>query len=209
MSGYGSMSEGKGRSQQTTQQDVWQGQSGFLQNLYQMAQGLATGQQGGAGATSNAAGDVLQRVQPTWRDLLNPTGNTALTGAIDASAGDVTRNLTRNILPALRDTAIGGGGLGGSRGAIAAGLAGGDAADAIARTSAGMRSGAYEGDQQRRLAAVGLGPALAEAQAIPGSVAWRPIQNFAGALGNPVVLGRSQGTSATDQWAKAMGGGAV
>jgi hypothetical protein len=122
-------------------------------------------------------------------------------------AGDVTRNLTRQILPALRDTAIASGGLGGSRGALAAGVAGGDAARAIEQGSAAMRSDAYSGDQQRRLQAVGLGPALAEAQAIPQSIQWRPIQNYAGVVGNPVVLGSSSGWSNADNWAKAGGGG--
>lgn len=83
------------------------------------------------------AGDAFSNLQAGLGEF--DPNNAAITGAIDAVAGDVNRNLTRNILPAVGSAATSAGQFGGSRQGIAEGLALSDANQQISDVASQLR----------------------------------------------------------------------
>jgi hypothetical protein len=86
--------------------------------------------------------------------------NPYLKSQIDAAAGDVTRNLTENLLPGIDRGASAGGNINSSRAGIASGIAQRGAAEEIAQIGAGLRSQAWnnglnmaQSDLDRKLSA--------------------------------------------------------
>jgi len=81
-----------------------------------------------------------------WLDpnnIFNPDNTPGFRGAQQDVISQYNTNLNRNILPAIRGGAVANGSLGGSRGAIAEGIATGDSNRALAGTLANMNMGAY------------------------------------------------------------------
>lgn len=76
-------------------------------------------------------------------NIFNPDNIPGFRSAQEGVTNQVTQNLQRNILPAIRGNSITGGGLGGSRSAISEGLAIGDTNSALSRTLADMNMNAY------------------------------------------------------------------
>lgn len=88
--------------------------------------------------------------------------NPYLQAQIDGAAGDVTRNLTENLLPGIDRGASAGGNINSSRAGIASGIAQRGAAEEIAQIGANLRSNAWnnglnmaQGDLDRRINAFG------------------------------------------------------
>jgi hypothetical protein len=100
---------------------------------------------GGTGGISRTGLGALQSGLGPY-DPNNP----ALTAAIDAASGDVTRNLQRNILPAVGGAAVNAGAFGGSRQGIAEGLAMSDANQQISDMATNMRLADMQGFQDRQ-----------------------------------------------------------
>jgi len=109
-------------------------------------------QTGRAGATGYATGtgqnfiNQYQGGEKYWLDpnnIYNPDNIPGFRQAQEGVTQQVTQNLQRNILPAIRGGNVATGSLGGSRGAITEGLAIGDTNAALGRTLADMNMQAY------------------------------------------------------------------
>lgn len=216
-SGYG-YNQSLAQSVNQSTSDVWAPQAANLQNLYGQAGALA-GQQGNAGQVAQGLVDrnmgAVQGGIGALQDLANgggplanyanPNGDLARRMLDDAS-GAIGENFNRNILPGITSAAGQVGGIGGSREALARGVAAGDAANAIGRAATDIYGQQYALGAQ---AAAGLTDArLSAAQALPGAAAgavnlgmqpyaasWAPLTSLANILGGPTVLGQSAGMS--------------
>lgn len=177
---YGQSSQNAGSS---SSQNVWQPQAGYLQDLY-------------------AQGSQLAGSAPTvpFNPNVGAAWNSALSGQINPSTGEVIDNATRdlgldfqrNVMPSLRRSAVGAGAAGGGREGIAQGLAAGEAVRAMASTRASMTNDALNRAQGAQTAALGLSPSLMTTQA---GLPWENLTRFAQLLGSPVVLGQSSSSS--------------
>lgn len=137
-----------------------------------------------------------------YADPNNALARRQLAGATD----DITSNLTRSILPNVRGAAGMSGGFGGSREALARGVAVGDASRAVAQAGTDIYSNQYQlgatmagQADNNKITAAGMAPALAQSKMgltmSPYSAAWSPLSSLAGALGAPTLLSSSSGIS--------------
>lgn len=215
--GYG-YNQSLAQSMNASTQNVWGAQAPALQDLYGRAGQLA-GQQGDAGAVQqklvndnmgavNGGIGALQDLAAgggVLANYANPNSDMARS-MLDNASQAIGENFNRNILPGITSAAGQVGGIGGSREALARGVAAGDAANAIGRAATDIYSQQYNVGAQ---AAAGLTDArLSAAQALPGAAtgavnlgmspyaaAWAPLTSMANILGGPTVLGNSLGMS--------------
>lgn len=101
---------------------------------------LASLMEPGMAAWQNAIAAPQAALQMGLQDVMN---NPALQGAAESVTGQLTRNLTDNILPGLTQQFMGYGGLGGTRQGVAEGLAVDRTQQAIADSLAGMYGNAW------------------------------------------------------------------
>lgn len=107
------------------------------------------GRSAASGYATGAGGNFVNNYQngeQYWLDpntIFNPDRIPGFRNATEGVTQQVTQNLQRNILPAIRGNNLTTGSLGGSRGAIAEGIAVGDTNRALADTLAGMNMSAY------------------------------------------------------------------
>lgn len=215
--GYGyNQSLAQSLNAQQSNQNVWGAQAPALGNMYGQAQALA-GKQAGAGAASQA---LVDRNMGAVNQGIGAMGKIAGGGGplaayaqpnnalarqqLDAASAAIGENFQRNIIPGITSAAGQVGGIGGSREALARGVAAGDASNAIARAATDIYSQQYGIGAQ---AAAGQTDAmLTAASAMPGAAtsavnlgmspyaaAWAPLQSMAQILGGPTVLGQSSG----------------
>lgn len=102
---------------------------GLAQQGYDTAQNFLTQQGPQAGIDMNVMGEAQN--------------NPYATATMDAMAGDVTRNLQRNILPSIRNQAGGRGLVGSTRAGVAEGLASSDATKQISDNATRYRENLY------------------------------------------------------------------
>lgn len=218
-SGYGyGYNQSLAQSLNASTQNVWGAQAPALQNLYGQAGNLAASQ-ADAGARSQGLVDAQQgnvnAGMGALRNLASGGGPLAAYAApnnelarqqLDQASAAIGENFNRNILPGITSAAGQVGGIGGSREALARGVAAGDASNAISRAATDIYSQQYGIGAQ---AAAGMNDSmLSAASAIPGAAAgavnlgmspyaasWAPLQSLAGILGGPTVLGNSLGLS--------------
>lgn len=216
------------QSVNASNQSVWGPQAGGLQQLYGQAQKLM-GQQGnmqgisqgqvnqvmpgaraGMAATQDIAGGggpLAQYAQPNNALAQQETESLAQT------VGDQFR---RQVLPGLTSNANLTGGLGGSRDALARGVAGGDAARAISQGATDLYGQQYaigaqaaQGQTSAQLAAGSALPEMASSiynlGMTPQQAAWAPLTSAAGVFGGPTVLGQSYGLSQAQSLAQNWG----
>jgi hypothetical protein len=183
-------------------------QAPFLENLFQQAQGVAGQQMGGIGqAAQGFANQGLGSIASGFGSMqaganaLSPftnPNNQLANQQIGLLGQDINRQFTRDIMPSLTQSAIGGGGLGGSRGQIAAGLAAQGAQDAFSRGALGIRSNAYNQAQQAAGLQGSMLQGLGQAQIgaagdiynlglSPFQAQFAPLQQLAGILGSPIM----------------------
>lgn len=101
-----------------------------------------------AGYATQSGGLIDKYLQGSNADAITAEAgkyadNPYIQSQIDAAAGDVRRNLTEDILPAIDRNASAGGGINSSRAGIASGIAQRGAADRIANIGANIRSQAW------------------------------------------------------------------
>lgn len=197
-SGYGYT---QGLSQAAT--NVWGAQAPALQQGYGQAAALAKQQmpQVGAAATQ-LGGATLPGAQLGLSQMMqfaNPNSDLARRQTADL-ADTVGAEFGRTILPQLRTGAGIGGNMGGSREALARGVAAGDAASAISHGATDFFSNAYN---QAAGAAAQL-PAMAgqvfNLGMMPFAAQWAPIQSLMGALGGPTVLSKAASQNLSENW---------
>ena len=188
-------------SQATSNQGVWSGQVPFLEGLYQRGSQLL-GQQYAGG---NVPGQQYQSPAfDAWRQMLQGGKNPLLAESIRNAQSRAAEGFSENILPALQSSAISSGNLGGSRGQIAAGIAGRDAYRGQERIAQEMGFQDYGQSQGRILQALGMTGGLAGLS----TQSFAPLAAFAALLGRPTVLtqsqqsgqGQSSGSSDSNSW---------
>lgn len=101
-----------------------------------------------ASYATQAGGMIDKYLQGSSADAITASAkkyanNPYLQEQIDAAAGDVTRNLTENLLPGVDRSASSAGNINSSRAGIASGIAQRGAAEEIAQIGANLRSQAY------------------------------------------------------------------
>lgn len=124
----------------------------------------ATGKQGDVVGSAADASKFF-----TSGDVLNPSSNPGLSGAIDAAVRPIYSNLTERVLPAVRSGANQAGQFGSSRQAIAESLAARDAATAAGDTSAKIVNQNYQTGIDAMTKALGLSPQTAQGLTIPAT----------------------------------------
>lgn len=169
-----SSGKSKNKSKSTAQGQVWEGQAPYLKDLYSGASGE------GMGLSEAAFNQMNPQMMESWGQLMNPQMNPQL----QAYQGDVQRNLTDNLLPAIQGEAGMHNQLGGSRQGIGEGLA-------VARSNqqiSDMGANLYNEDMNRMMAAMGMGEQV-------GGFGMSRFQDLKGVLGNPAVLQEQQSKS--------------
>lgn len=164
-----STSNSRGFSRAVQRPDiVSRDQAPFLRDLYQRGQTNVDAQ-------APQANQAFEGAIGTLSDLASP----GISPYLGAYQNQVQQNLVRNLLPSIQSEAINAGQLGGGRQGVAQGLAVSDANQQISDMAAQL----YNADQDRRLNAV---------NALPGAlgIPWLGLQNYAGLLGGPTVLGQ-------------------
>jgi len=119
---------------------------------------MATGYATGPGAALTDAAGTANKTLLDPNLMLNPQNIPGFQASQDAMMQSLTRNLTENQLPQVRNEASMTGGYGGSKQGIAEGLAVGRTNDAIAQALANMNVGAYGQGLNAMQGAIGLAP---------------------------------------------------
>lgn len=228
-------SQNLAQSINASQSNVWGDQAKFLTGGYQQASDLA-GQQGktiGADAAkygtqgysdSQAGVGALRDVAGTGgasATYANPNNDLART-QLAAMTSDISDQFRRSILPSIQSSAGQVGAIGGSRAALAKGVAAGDAARTIGNAATDLYGRQYEiganaaaQADSNRINAAGALPGAATASynlgLSPYSSAWGPISSMMSAIGGPTVLsnslGVSQAQSGSENWGQSQSAG--
>jgi hypothetical protein len=187
--GYGytggtSFTQGGGSSQNQSRSwqnpdTVWGVQSPYLGDLYSRAQ---AGVQNFGGVTQEAYGAVNQGYS-ALESLMNPGVNPMM----EVYQQQMQQGLEQNILPTIQREAIGRGMVGGTRQGVAEGLVGQQALREQSQFAAKL----YGEDRDRMLGAAGMVPGLTQAGL---GVPWYGLNQYAGILGSPTVLGGGGGS---------------
>jgi hypothetical protein len=111
-----------------------------------MLQGLA-GQDFGGQQISDFASQLLSG------QFLDPNSNPYFKATVDAATRPILQNLREQQLPALTSQAVQSGAYGGTRNAVAQGIASRGASQAIGDTTANLSNQIYEGERARQMAA--------------------------------------------------------
>jgi hypothetical protein len=213
-----SMGSGVGVNTSVGGTDIWGQQIPGFAQLFSNAMGLQSQQSGQLpGTASGLVAGVMPQAQAGLGALSRIAGGSSPIEAYTSPNNDLARtqlgqmtddissNFARSILPQIRTGAGLAGGVGGSREALAQGVAAGDASRAIASAGTNLYGQQY---QIGANAAAGATDArLAAGQALPGlasqvfnlgmapmQAAWAPLQALAQILGNPAILSRQMST---------------
>jgi hypothetical protein len=228
-------SQNLAQSINASQSNVWGDQARFLTSGYSQASDLSKQQSGtiqqdaakygtqgysdsqaGVGALRDVAGSG--GASATYANPNNDLAKSQL-AAMTADIGDQFR---RSILPSIQSSAGQVGAIGGSRAALAKGVAAGDASRAISSAATDLygqqyqigASSAAQADSNR-INAGGALPGAATASynlgLSPYSSAWGPISSMMAAIGGPTVLsnsmGVSQAQSGSENWGQSSSSG--
>lgn len=165
---------------QISNQDVYQRQEPFLQDLWQNAKNLYANEQAKTGQTQGQLSDILSQIgnvstgtpkaagdfaenliggntqgQQTLMGLMNPQGNPYLDRMVDASSRGLIQNYQENVIPGITGAATAAGHYGSSRQGIAQGIAARGLTDSLQDVSTNLYGGQYQADQNRALQAAG------------------------------------------------------
>lgn len=196
---------GYGYNAAQSMQDIWGPQASALTGLYGDATALAGKQQTQApAAATGLVRSLMPGAQSGFQQMVqfaNPNSDLARQQTANL-ADTVGTEFNRAILPGIRSGAGIGGNMGGSREALAKGVAAGDAARAISEGGTNFFANAYN---QAANAASQL-PAMAgqvfNLGMTPFQAAWAPLQSLASILGGPTALGQSQAVG--ENWQQQM-----
>lgn len=132
----------------------------------------------GLQSTWDAAGGMQQQIgqaQNAWANALNTDvrSDPAVRGMLRANKRAVNKNLTENVLPALNMGRQQIGGMENTRGDLAAGVAGGQASEALANANAGTLNSAWQTAMNSRDRALGLSGQMANLNMLPAQAQMR------------------------------------
>jgi hypothetical protein len=205
-------SYGYNQSLAQSMQGVWGPQVGQLVSMYGQAGALANQQQQTVPVAAKA---LSSQVQPAAQFGLNQmqqfaNPNSALAQRQTADLADtVGTQFNRTIMPGITSAAGLGGNIGGSRQALAQGVAAGDAARAISSGATDFFTNVYNQAGQAAQALPGMAAGVYNLGMQPFQSAWAPLSSMAGILGGPTVLSQSQARSQAENasWQKSQNEG--
>lgn len=176
-------------------------QKPFLLNNFQAGQTQAGQsqqaiQQGLPGFNNQVLNPALQNFAglASGQTAINPF----LEDQINAGVGNLNENFIENILPALRRNSTGNAGFGASsavRGQLAESNAAGELLDAQAQFESSARGNAFNNQLGAQLQALNLSPQLLDLFTGSANAPFSALLNQAGVLGNPIIEGKSSGSS--------------
>lgn len=184
-----SESSQQSQSQQASRswQNVYPGQAPYLEALYgrgaQMLDQVTGGQQS----------PWEQPAMSAWARMLEGGMNPHLPGMVREAQARAGEGFAENVLPALQQSAIASGNLGGTRGNIAAGMAAREAVRDQGRIATELYGRGFESSEARALQALGLTGGLAQLSAS----SFAPLLAYAQLLGRPTVLGGSESSGSS------------
>jgi hypothetical protein len=203
--GGGQSSQGYDYTRQLQQslQSIWGPQAQALSGMYGQTTGLLNQQMGQVpGAAQGLAGQVMPGAQ-AGLDLMqqysNPNSQLAQSQLADYSQ-QVGQQFNREIMPGIRSQAGITGNMGGSRAALAQGVAAGDAATAIAQGGRDIYSHQYDLASQNAQLLPQLASQVYNLGMAPFASMWAPLTSAAGIFGGPTALSASQGQSLGESW---------
>jgi hypothetical protein len=182
-----SESQQQSSSQSSGRSFVWENQIPYLENLYKTGTDALTRMMGDTSAVSAFQAPAAD----AWRSMLQGSNNPALGGAIKSAQARAAEGFAENVLPALQNSAIASGNLGGERGAISAGIAGREAARNQADIAQNMTFADYGAGQERILQALQMTGGLSSLS--QSSLA--PLLALAQVIGRPTLLSEQQSSS--------------
>lgn len=115
------------------------------------------------GITSGATGAFQNLI----RDPTEVATSQAVKDMIAANTAGITTNLQENILPGIRNNAVGAGQFGGSRQGVAEGVAAGKAVDSANRVAADITGNVYQQALQSQLQGLSMLPMISQAGTAP------------------------------------------
>lgn len=201
--GGGSASQGYNYSNALNQavQTIWGPQAKALQQMYggvSNLMGQQAGQVGGAASRLAAQAMPYSGMQQLGQ-YANPNSGLAQRQLSDYSQ-QVGQEFGRNILPQIRSGAGLSGNMGGSRAALAQGVAAGDAARAIAQGGTDFYAQQYGLGLQAAQALPAAAQSYFNLGMAPYQAQWAPYTAAAGIFGGPQVLSASQGINLGENW---------
>ena len=204
----GSFQESRSESQNSTYVDPVQ--QNYLRGLYRQGQGIVNQQLDPNAQQGFALQDQLygqgQQAQGNLLQAGNVNNNPVLGGQIDQLSTQLNRNFNEQINPTITGEAINAGGLGGGRQGVAQGIAARGTQEAIAQGTSALQSNAYNQSLQANQSAVGNLGQLFQTGTSGFANQFAPLQQQAGILGRPTVLGQGTSSSKTSAGSGGVGG---
>lgn len=203
--GGGQSSAGFDYSRQLQQslQSIWGPQAQALSGMYGQTSNLMNQQMQQVPGAATAAGAQVQPYGQQGLDLMsqyaNPNSALAQSQLADYSQ-QVGQNFNREILPGIRSGAGITGNMGGSRAALAQGVAGGDAATAIAQGGRDIYSHQWDMGAQNASMLPQMASQVYNLAMAPYASMWAPLTSAAGIFGGPTALSASQGQTIGESW---------
>ena len=183
--------------------NVWGPQAGYLQDLYDQAQGTLNNQQGYAGQGSlDQAGGALGQSQMALQRLANPDQTDPLMGMY---ANQIGQQFNEQIAPGIRGDAMLGGNRGGSRQGIGLGLAGARAGQQLQDFGAQLWGQQQQNALQAAQGLQGVAGGYGQLSGQQGMAPWQNLQQYAGLIGGPAF--QNLGGYGTSSGASSGGGG--
>lgn len=201
--GGGGASRGYDYAAQLSQalQTVWGPQAAALQQMYGGATNLMNQQSGQMFGTASAAANAALPYSGMQQLAQYANPNTGLAQKqLSQYSEQVGQEFARNILPQLRTGAGIGGNMGGSREALAKGVAAGDASRAIAQGGTDLYAQQYGIGAQAAAQLPGAAMGYYNMRMQPYQAAWAPYTAAAGVFGGPTTLSAQQGINLGESW---------
>lgn len=192
----GSKSESSSENRGETDTFIDPTQAPFLKDLFQQGSDLAGGQLG-AGSPFQ---DFQSQAMGALQGMFNPStqANPFLAGQIEQGQNLINENLQQNILPSVGSGAAAAGQLGGGRQGVAQGIAMRDANRQSSDFAQNLIGQDFANQQQRSLQALGMAGNI-------GGLAFQPLQNLKGLLGNGTVLSRGRNSGSSESKSASAG----
>jgi hypothetical protein len=201
--GGGSASQGYNYGAQLSQalQTIWGPQAAALQNMYSGTSNLMNQQAGTIqGAAQNAANQALPYSGMQQLGQYATPNNQLAQQQLSQYSSQVGQEFARNVLPQLRTGAGIGGNMGGSREALARGVAAGDASRAIAQGGTDLYAQQYGIGAQAAAQLPQAAQGYYNLAMQPYQAAWAPYTAAAGIFGGPQTLSGQQSFNLGEQW---------
>jgi hypothetical protein len=194
----GSKSESTSQNQSTNDTFIDPTQAPFLGDLFRQGSDLAGGQMGAGSDFQNFNSAAMGALQGMFQP--NQQNNEFLQQQIGMGQNMINENLQQNILPSVGSGAQASGQFGGGRQGVAEGIALRDANRQSSDFSQQLIGQDNQQQQQRALQALGMAGGI-------GGLAFSPLQNLRGLLGNSTVLSQGQSTGGSESKSASAGMG--